>query len=101
MANDDFKKLTQLFKKEIRGVKDIIEIMKRKVDTIQMFQSTASNNIKLIKEQQSLMNEKLDNHTAALRDIESRLEGFADAWKINRSRIEGVEKHVGISSTAD
>lgn len=79
MANDDLKKLTQLFKEEIRGVKDIVEIMKRKVDTIQMFQSTASDNIRLIKEQQSLMNEKLDNHTAALIEIESKLDGFADA----------------------
>lgn len=97
MANDDFKKLSQLFKEEIRGVKDIIEVIKHKVDTMQMFQSTASDNIRLIKEQQSLMNEKLDNHTAALIEIESKLDGFADAWKINRAEINKVKRHLGLS----
>ena len=101
MGNDHLKKISELIKEEIRSVKDIVEVIKHKVDTLQMFQSTTSDNIRLIKEQQSIINEKLDNHTAALIEIESRLEGFADAWKINRSRIERVEKHIGISSAAD
>lgn len=53
MADEDTKKL-------IRSVKDIVELVKKRVDTIQMFQGTASDNIRLMKEQQSLMNEKLE-----------------------------------------
>lgn len=96
MADEDTKKL-------IRSVKDIVELVKKRVDTIQMFQSSASDNIRMMKEQQSLMNEKLEeiqetqeSHTGALMDIESRLEGFADAWKINRAEINKVKRHIGL-----
>lgn len=101
MADEDTKKL-------IRSVKDIVELVKKRVDTIQMFQSTASDNIRLMKEQQSLMNEKLEeiqetqeSHTGALMDIESRLEGFADAWKINRAEINKVKRHIGLPALSE
>lgn len=101
MADEDTKKL-------IRSVKDIVELVKKRVDTIQMFQSTASDNIRMMKEQQSLMNEKLEEiqetqerHTGALIDIESRLEGFADAWKINRAEINKVKRHIGLPALSE
>lgn len=107
MNDEELKKLKELIKGELREIKDLVEVIKHKVDTQQMFQSTASGNIRLMKEQQSIMNEKLgdiqktqENHTGALMDIESRLEGFADAWKINKQRIERVEKHLGLSADA-
>ncbi len=101
MADEDTKKL-------IRSVKDIVELVKKRVDTIQMFQSTASDNIRLMKEQQSLMNEKLEeiqetqeSHTGVLMDIEGRLEGFADAWKINRTEINKVKRHIGLPALSE
>ena len=56
MTDDNLKRFRDLIKEEFRPIKDIVEVIKHKVDTLQMFQSTASDNIRLMKEQQSIMN---------------------------------------------
>lgn len=101
MTDKDFDRISKLVKDQVRDIKDIVEIIKHRVDTLQMFQSTASDNIRLMKEQQSLMNEKLDNQSAALVSIESRLDGFADSWKINRAEINKVKKHLGLPAISE
>lgn len=55
----------------------------------------------LIKDQQSVMNGKLDqvqetqdSHTASLIKIESTLEGYADAYKVNKGNIERLDERL-------
>lgn len=94
MADEDTKKL-------IRSVKDIVELVKKRVDTIQMFQSSASDNIRLMNEKLEEIQETQESHSGALMDIESRLEGFADAWKINRAEINKVKRHIGLPALSE
>lgn len=67
------KKIQQLVRDEIRPVKDLVEITKKKVDSQELYLHAASDNIRRVKEQQSLMNEKLDQHTDSLVTIETTL----------------------------
>ena len=119
MTDEDVKKLRELIKEEVRAVKDIVEVVKHKVDTQQMFQSNTADNIRLIKEQQSIINEKLDEHTKKL----GRLEDKADAltgdvmelqdqtkavWdKIalghtrNKREIDEIKRHLDLPSMPD
>lgn len=70
MTNEDLAKLLKDIKQEIRGVKDLVEVIKKKVDSNDLFISAIAANVRSIKEQQSVINEKLDQHTEALVTIE-------------------------------
>lgn len=99
----------------LRKIKELLEIVGSKVDKLETHVSLHSATLQLIKDQQSVMNEKLDtlqedmdevketqdSHTGALINIESRLEGFADAWKINRAEINKVKRHLGLPTVSD
>ncbi len=79
-----------------KAIKELLEVIKHKVDGTETRVRMLSHEIKEVRNQQSVMNEKLDNQSAALVSIESRLDGFADAWKINRAEINKVKKHIGL-----
>jgi hypothetical protein len=69
MSDDDLKRLSELIKEEIRPVKDIVEVIKKKVDSQELHILVTTENVRSIKEQQSVMNDKLDSHTASLTTI--------------------------------
>lgn len=60
--NDDqlIKSIQKAVKDEVRPLKEQVEIVKSKVDKLDLFQSLDTNQIRAIKEQQSVINEKLD-----------------------------------------
>ncbi|MDO8638192.1 MAG: hypothetical protein Q7R43_01355 [Candidatus Daviesbacteria bacterium] len=66
MNNDDLKKIQKLIKDELRPVKDLVEISKKKVDNQELYLRTTSRIVTAIQDQQSVMNEKLDEHTKIL-----------------------------------
>lgn len=78
MAKDDTKTL----KDELRPLKDLLEIVKDKVDRMETFQNVTMQRVRDIKDQQSVINRKLDEmqetldaHTGSLiRRMEKRLE---------------------------
>lgn len=91
-----------------RAIKELLEVIKHKVDGTEVRVRMLSHEIREVKDQQSVLNEKLDqiqetleSHGGSLVNIESRLEGFADAWKINRAEINKVKKHLGLPSIAE
>ncbi len=97
MANDDLKK-----------IKELLEIVHNKVGKLETHFMARSSTLDLIKGQQSVMNDKLDDlgealgdvqktqtsHTGSLIKIESTLEGYADAYKINKGNIERLDERV-------
>lgn len=91
MTDDDFKKLKQLVREELRPVKEIVELIKKKVDNQELHIDVTSHNTRVVKEQQSVINEKLDSHSAAFVNIEAKLDGFTDSYKINQHNIERVD----------
>ncbi len=96
MNDDDLSKLRALIREEIRPVKDIVEVTKKKVDSQELFLHVATENIRSVKDQQSVMNDKLDSHTATLLNIESTLESYADSYKVNQHNIERLDTRVSI-----
>lgn len=103
MNQDDLlKKLQRLVKEELRSVKDIVELIKKKVDSQELFLHTTSENVRSVKEQQSIINEKLDKHTKILEDqllpsvvtIETEIKAYGDMYKINNSNARKLEKRV-------
>lgn len=110
MTDEDLKKIRELIKEELRSTKDLVEMIKKKTDSQEFFVSAAAENVRRIKEQQSLMNEKLDEikevidqHTGALVTIENTIKIYGDMYKLNNDnmkrlekRLETLEDHVGI-----
>lgn len=126
MGNEETKKLEDLLKGAIRPLKELVEVLKSKVDHQELYLVATSSNVKSIKEQQSVINEKLDTqgkkldilwdqvekvtmdledvkenqelHTATLKRIETKVEGNADDIKKADKRLIKAENRLGIVS---
>jgi hypothetical protein len=88
MAKDDSNNLTN----ELRRLGDLLEIVSNKVNTMETFQGVTMQNVRDIRDQQSIMNQKLDAHTGSLVTIESKLDAYGDMYKINDSNIRKIQK---------
>ena len=111
MTGDDLKKLRELVKDELRPVKDLVEMTKKKVDGQDIFLHTTAENVRRIKEQQALMNEKVDDlrkgleiidesvsaNTASLIEIERTLESYAESYQINQLNIERLDSRLSVA----
>ena len=90
---------------DLKKIKDLVEIIVKKIRGVEIQQGVMAEQARVIKDQQSVMNDKLDNHTAALMKIEDTLEGYADMYKVNKEkseelgeRVETVEDKLSIPS---
>lgn len=88
-------------KAELRPLKDLLEIVKNKIDKMETFQNVTMQMVRDLKDQQSVINgkldemqETLDSHTGSLMNIERDLKGYADMYKINNSNIRKMEKRL-------
>lgn len=102
-------------KDELRPLKDLLEIVKDKVDRMETFQNVTMQQVRDIKSQQSVMNGKLDlieerlddpdsgleainrrldANTGAVVELEKTVKGYADMYKINDSNIRRMEKRI-------
>lgn len=59
--DNDLKKIQQALKDELRPVKELVEILQSKVSKLDFHQTTTSMSVRSIKDQQSVINEKLDD----------------------------------------
>lgn len=89
-------------------IKELLEIIRDKVDKLEMFQHVTSEQVRTIKDQMSVVNRKLDAHSGSLVDIESKLDTYGDMYKINQKNIErldtrlvAVEGKLGIEPPED
>lgn len=108
MTNEDLKRIGELIDSRMRSLKDMVEIVRNKVDRQEMTVLNTAENVRTIRDQQSIMNGKLDehgealdqvketlgSHTASLMRLESELPGYKDAWVTNRQRNEQLTKRV-------
>lgn len=88
-------------KAELRPLKDLLEIVKSKVDKMETFQNVTMQMVRDLRDQQSVINGKLDeiqvtqdSHTGSLMTIESELKGYADMYQINDSNVRKIEKRL-------
>ena len=94
MTNGDVGKLKKIIKDEIKPIKELIEVVNHKVGKVDTTQTVLLAQIRMIKDQQSVMNDKLDNHTNSLVKIEDTLGTYADMYKVNKESNEQLEKRV-------
>lgn len=74
MTDDQLiRTIQKAVKDEVRPLKEQIEIVKDKVTKLDLFQSVATETIRAIKEQQSVMNEKLDTLQGNLQESQEDL----------------------------
>lgn len=74
MKNDDV----------LKQIKEVLDIVKSKVDKLEFFQDVTSEKVRFAKDQLSVINEKLDSHSASLISIESKLDAYGDMYKLIR-----------------
>ena len=79
---------------DLKKIKDLVEIIVKKIRGVETQQGVMAEQVRVIKDQQSVMNDKLDNHTAALMKIEDTLEGYADMYNVNKEKSNELEKRV-------
>ena|SRR3989344_9408310 len=98
---------------DLKQIKELLEIVAHKVDLMEVSRTGQSASFHLMKDQQSVMNVKLDDihkdleevketlesHTGVLVNIESTLEGYADAYKVNKGNIERLDERLAIVET--
>lgn len=75
-------------------IKELLEIIKEKIDKLEMFYSVTAQQVRTIKDQLSVVNRKLDTHSASLIEIESKLDSYADSYKINHHNIERLDSRL-------
>lgn len=95
MTEEEFRKI---IKEEVRPVKDMVEIIKKDVDRLDFTAGASDRVIRFIKEQQSVMNEKLDNlseksdsHSVSLIKIESSIKIYDEIYKDNKKDIKKLK----------
>lgn len=105
MTTEELKKA---LKEEVRPVKELVEVMKKTIDRLEFSQRVTGDQVRTIKEQQSVINEKLDDvkkdleevqqttesNSGSLIEIETTLKSYADAYKLNQDNIERLKKKV-------
>lgn len=96
MTDEDLKKIQKLIKDEIRSVKDIIEVTKKKVDSQEAPLYLSTINDRSIKEQQSIMNEKLDDIKNRLDDPDIGLQRINDRLDANTASLMTIEQEIGV-----
>lgn len=76
MTDEEIRKLKAIIKEEVRPVKELVEVIGQKVREVSAEQSFTATQMRAIRDQSSVMNEKLDSHTASLVTIEDTLKGI-------------------------
>lgn len=98
MADTNFKRLEKL----IDSVKELLEVTKHKVEGIELIQSVTNGQVRMIKDQQSVMNKKLDELQDVQEErllpsvvtIESNIKVYSDMYKLNNDNAKKLEKRV-------
>ena len=98
MNQDDFKKILD----------KALEPIKQKLDNHDERFDSISERFDSISERFDSISEKLDSHSAALVNIESKLDAYGDMYKINNSnskklekRVETLEENAGITPPSE
>jgi len=111
MADDIKKQSDSSLKpvnKRLNRVEGGLDDVKNRLDGVENRLTGVEGRLNNVERKLDGVHDKLDKNTAILIGIESRLNGFADAWKINRQRLGRlqkrvikIEKHLGLSTMRD
>lgn len=63
-------------------------------ELLEKLKNLIKEEIRPVKEQQSIMNEKLDQHTESLVQIETTVKSYSDMYKMNDDNVRKIQKRV-------
>ena len=101
MTDEEAKRIGELITKALKPIRDAISPLGARLDVMNSRQEMTNDKLDKLQETTDKMQETLDGQTGALISIESVLKGYADMYKINKSDIDKIKKHVGLSITVD
>lgn len=113
MANDDLSKISKALSDQLKPLHGEIARIHREMSDLNLSYLRTStelhkigrdiarvdSELEGIKETLDQHTEKLDGQSAALIEIESTLKGYSDMYKINKSDIDKIKKHIGLPAT--
>lgn len=73
---------------ELRPLKELLEIIKDKVDKMETFQNVTMQQVRDIKDQQSVMNKKLDGLQERLDDPDTGLAAINRRLNVNTATVD-------------
>lgn len=88
MTEEEFRKI---IKEEIRPVKEMVEVVKKKTDALDFSVGALDRVVRFTKDQQSVMNEKLDSHSVSLIKIESSIKIYDEIYQDNKRDIKKLK----------
>lgn len=104
--NEDLKEFGELVKDSVKPIKELVEVIRNKVDHQELYLVTTAGNVKSVKEQQSVMNEKLDviskdlnNPKTGLKRINERMDALWDQVVKITADMEGVTEKLDSHSS--
>lgn len=77
-------------------IKELLEIIRDKADKLEMFYGVTAGNMRMVKDQLSVVNRKLDSHSASLAEIEKEIKSYSDAYKENQRNIERLDTRMNV-----
>ncbi|MBI2590898.1 MAG: hypothetical protein HYW33_03425 [Candidatus Blackburnbacteria bacterium] len=69
MTEEELKRLTEI----VRPLKEMVEVVKTKISSLELRERAGTAQLQMIKDQQSVANEKLDELAVDLRKIKEHL----------------------------
>lgn len=103
MSEDELlNQIGELIDKKITPVKELVEVIEDKVSSARLSWDVTVSQVRAIREQQSVMNKKLDEHSDVLSNriypsvvtIENEIKTYSDMYKINNDNAKKLEKRV-------
>lgn len=103
--DDDLKKINrgtislreigEVVKETIRPLKELVEVLKNKVDHQELYLTTTAGNVRSVKEQQSVINEKLDTVIKDLDKVEGQLNNPESGLKRINEKLDALWDQTG------
>ena len=93
MANNN---PTEIILKQMRDLKELIEVVNHKVGSIDANQKIYSAQLVLIKDKQSVLNDKLDEVTDTQKDHTRKLEALSGDVEQLLTDVKGIRDEIGL-----
>lgn len=79
-----------------KAVKELLEIINNKVGKIEMRQSLQTTQLSLMKDQQSVMNEKLDNIDSTVKEMSENVDAARGDIELLHLDVKGIREKEGL-----
>lgn len=94
MSDGDIKKIGDLIDQKVRPLVKTLGSIQNTLGSMQEDLGSVHKTMDSMQSKIDTIQETLDAHTGSLMKIEATLEGYADAYKINKGNIERLDERL-------